>query len=137
MDVLERDEQIAALDGWLREASAGQGRLALVGGEAGVGKTVLVNRLCQLAHGRARVLRGACDALSTPRPLGPLLDIAAGIGGELDRLLSEGAPRERVFRAALAALRSTLTASLAIVEDAHWADEATLDLLRFLGRRLE
>jgi predicted ATPase len=81
MDLLERERHLEALDGWLREAAAGQGRLALVGGQAGVGKTALVGRFCRAARGRAGALRGACDALSTPRPLGPLLDVAAEVGG--------------------------------------------------------
>ena len=136
MDLLERERQLGALDGWLREAAAGQGRLALVAGEAGVGKTALVGRLREAARGRARVLVGACDALSPPPPLGPLRDIAAAAGAGLDRLLAENAPRDRIFRAALAELGAGLAPTLAVVEDAHWADEATLDLLRFLGRRL-
>jgi DNA-binding CsgD family transcriptional regulator len=136
MHLLERELHVESLDGWLREAATGGGRLVFVGGEAGVGKTALVDHFCRSARGRARVLRGACDALSTQRPLGPLLDIAAAVGGELDRLLSEEAARDRVFRAALAEFSAGLTPTLAIVEDAHWADEATHDLLRFLGRRL-
>src|SRR5690349_1204341 len=121
MDLLERERHLEALDGWLREVAAGQGRMVLVGGEAGVGKTALVGRFRQVARGRARVLFGACDALSTPRPLGPLLDIAIEAGGELDRLVTEGAERDRVFRAALSELNAGLVPTLAIVEDAHWA----------------
>ena len=97
MDLLERERELELLDGWLGEAAAGQGRFVLVGGEAGVGKTTLVNRFCGMARGRARVLVGACDALSTPRPLGPLLDIAVAAGGDLDQLVSENAPRDRIF----------------------------------------
>ncbi len=105
--------------------------------KSGVGKTSLIGRFREIARGRSRVLSGAFDALSTPRPLGPLLDIAAEAGGELDRLLTEGAARDRVFRAALNELSEGLVPTLAVVEDAHWADEATLDFLRFLGRRVE
>ncbi len=137
MELLERGEHLDLLEGWLREATAGQGRLVLIGGEAGVGKTALVDRVCRIAHGRARVLLGACDALSTPHPLGPLHDISASAGGELARMLREGAPRDQVFRAALAELSGGLTPTLAVVEDLHWADEATFDLLRYLGRRLD
>jgi len=137
LELQERELPLMALDGWLSESVNGGGRLVFIGGEAGVGKTALVDWFCRSAYGRARVLRGACDVLSTPRPLGPLLDFAASAGGELDRLLSRDAPRDRVFRAALSELNGGLTPTLAVVEDAHWADEATLDLLRFLGRRLE
>ena len=138
MALLERDHHLEALDGWLREAAAGQGRLVLVAGEAGVGKSAVVQRFAKaVAQGRARVLLGACDPLSTPRPLAPLQDIAYQAGGTLDRLLAEDAARDRLFRAFLAELDRGPLTTLAIIEDAHWADDATLDLLRFLGRRLE
>ena len=137
MDLLERERHVEALDGWLREAAGGQGRLVFLGGEAGVGKTTLVNRFSQLVRDRVRLLRGTCDVLSTPRPLGPLLDFATSVGGDLDRALSDGAPRDQIFRTALTELGSGPNPTLAIIEDAHWADEATLDLIRFLGRRLD
>ena len=74
--------------------------------------------------------------MSTPRPLGPVLDIAGAVGGTLERLLGDsGQPRHRVLRDILAELSSGLRPTLAVFEDAHWADEATLDLLRFVGRR--
>jgi predicted ATPase len=82
------------------------------------------------------VLYGACDPLSTPRPLGPLLDVAAA-GSDLARLLHDGARRDQLFGAFLAELARGAEPVLAVIEDAHWADEATLDLLRFLGRRLD
>src|SRR3954468_10897785 len=139
MDLLERERHLESLDSWLRETVAGQGRLVLLGGEAGVGKSVLTEHFCQTAVAltRSRVLLGACDPFSTPRPLGPLQDIAAQTGGTLDRLLLADAPRDQLFRAFLAELRGGQSPTLAVVEDAHWADDATLDLLRFLGRRLE
>ncbi len=137
IELLERTPQLEALDAWLREAATGSGRLVFVGGEAGVGKSTLIDRFCELARGRVRVLRGVCDALSTPRPLGPLFDIAASVGGELDRLLREDAPRDRVFRAALAELNNGSIPTVMVIEDIQWADQATIDLLRFLGRRLD
>jgi DNA-binding CsgD family transcriptional regulator len=81
------------------------------------------------------VLIGACDALSTPRPLGPLLDIAHDVSGEVAQLVAADAPRHLLFRAALDALTAS-GPTLFIIEDAHWADEATLDFLRYLGRRV-
>jgi len=83
----------------------------------------------------ARWAQGACDGLFTPRPLGPLFDIAGRFGGELRAACDRGAGREELFRALLAELDSARLTVLAI-EDVHWADEATLDLLRFLGRRV-
>jgi DNA-binding CsgD family transcriptional regulator/tetratricopeptide (TPR) repeat protein len=136
MALVERERQAAALAGWLREAAAGQGRLVLIGGEAGIGKTVLVDTFCQAHRQEARSFAGACDALSTPRPLGPLVDIARQIGGALQQTVFSGAPREAIFDALLAELHRGTAPTLLVVEDAHWADEATLDLLRLLARRL-
>ena len=84
----------------------------------------------------ARWSWGACDGLFTPRPLGPLLDLAGQLGGELEDLCRAGAAREDLFRALLRQASEPGTLSVLVVEDIHWADEATIDLLRFLGRRL-
>ena len=136
--LLERDAQLAALRDYAEEAAAGRGRMVLVSGEAGVGKSSLVEAF----EGRwdaARWAWGACDGLSTPRPLGPLLDLARDLDDELDRLCHSGAPREVLFDAVLERLPRRDTADpevVLVVEDVHWADEATLDLLRFLSRRL-
>jgi DNA-binding CsgD family transcriptional regulator len=136
MQLLERDSALDALGDWFAEARAGRGRLVLVGGEAGVGKTTLVEEFALRHRQAARVLRGACDPLTTPRPLGPLADVAPALGGRLDQLLRDEAPREVLFSALLDRLRDTRGATVLVVEDVHWADEATLDLLRFLARRL-
>ena len=76
MPLLEREPALDRLGGWFAEARAGRGRLVLVGGEAGVGKTALVDEFVLRHRQVARVLRGACDPLTTPRPLGPLADVA-------------------------------------------------------------
>ena len=136
MQLLERESALDALGGWFAEAQAGRGRLVLVGGEAGVGKTALVDEFALRHRQAARVLRGACDALTTPRPLGPLADVAPALGGRLDQLLRDEAPRDVLFGALLERLRDARVATVLVVEDVHWADEATLDLLRFLARRL-
>jgi DNA-binding CsgD family transcriptional regulator/tetratricopeptide (TPR) repeat protein len=107
----------------------------LVAGEAGVGKSVLVEQLQQDLPD-ARWSWGACDGLFTPRPLGPLFDLAGQLGGELEDLCQAGAAREDLFRALLRQVSGPGTLSVVVVEDVHWADEATVDLLRFLGRRL-
>src|SRR5215472_16182163 len=135
MKLLEREPSLASLAGYAREARHGEGRLVLVAGEAGVGKSALVE---QLQHGLpdARWSWGACDGLFTPRPLGPLFDLAAQLGGELEELCRAGAAREDLFRALLRQVSQPGTLSVVVIEDVHWADEATVDLLRFLGRRL-
>lgn len=133
MQLLERDDFLASLTEYAQDAAAGDGRLVLVAGEAGVGKTSLVEALHEL-RSDARWLWAACDGAFTPRPLGPLFDVAAQTGGPLDDACRNGADRELLFRLALDELATT--PSVLVVEDVHWADEATLDLLRFLGRRV-
>ncbi len=137
MDLLERDQDLRELHNLLQTAIAGQGSLLLLGGEAGVGKTSFVRSFTRDVKSRARVLVGSCDALSTPRPLGPLADIAADIGGEIERLLQSSARRDQVFSACFRELSGAWRPAVAVFEDVHWADEATLDLLRFLGRRID
>jgi predicted ATPase len=134
--LLERSAQLAALDGHLAALRAqGRGRLVLIGGEAGIGKTALVRAFCE-SRRATRVLRGACDALYTPRPLGPFLDIADEVGGELGALVARGAAPGVLVTALARELRSR-PPGIVVLEDLHWADEATLDVLRLLTRRIE
>lgn len=136
MELLEREQFLIELEAILTEIAAGPGRFVLVSGEAGIGKTTLVERFVEEHKSRARVLWGACDALFTPRPLGPLYDIAHQIQGNLLALLEEEAPRASIFSAVLDELGAGPAPSITVIEDVHWADEATLDLLKFLGRRI-
>lgn len=117
----------------LNQARAGQGHVVFLGGEAGVGKTTLVKEFCQSVEQTARVAIGACDPLSTPRPLGPLLDVAETLG---HLAVATDGSRDHLFRALLTNLHTNDEATLLVFEDVHWIDEATLDLLRFLGRRI-
>ena len=133
--LLEREAAQAALADYAREASTGSGRLVLVSGEAGIGKSALVDQLRETLHA-ARWSWGACDGLFTPRPLGPLFDLASQLGGEFDRLCQAGAGRDELFRALLQQLSGPGPLQLVIIEDVHWADDSTVDLLRYLGRRL-
>jgi DNA-binding CsgD family transcriptional regulator/tetratricopeptide (TPR) repeat protein len=130
--LLEREPYLTDLARWLE---SGTGGIVLVSGEAGIGKTSLLQEFCR-RQSSARVLWGACDALFTPRPLAPLHDIARQTKGALLGALDGGESRDRVFSAALDELESG-PASLVVFEDVHWADEATLDLLKFLGRRIQ
>jgi AAA ATPase domain len=135
MDLLERARMLEELDGELAATAAG-GRVVLVAGEAGIGKSALVRRFTERHAAGTRVLLGACDPLLTPRALGPLHDIARQTGGRLAGLLAAGGPREQLFAALLDELDQGTRPRVAVVEDAHWADEATMDLLVFLGRRM-
>jgi DNA-binding CsgD family transcriptional regulator/tetratricopeptide (TPR) repeat protein len=135
MELLERTSFLRTLAEYAGAARLGDGRLVLVSGESGIGKTALVETFQQQTKG-ARWLWGACDGLLTPRPLGPLFDVGAQVGGELDALCRQGAHRDRLFAAFLAEIHAPGTLTVVVVEDVHWADEATIDLLSFLGRRL-
>jgi DNA-binding CsgD family transcriptional regulator/tetratricopeptide (TPR) repeat protein len=127
MVLIERGSQLAALSQYLEDTRDGSGVLVLVGGEAGAGKSALVSEF--LAEVAVRVVAGSCDGLSTPRPLGPLIDVAAQL--EVDATL----PRDQLFAAILGAI--TRQSTIVLVEDAHWADDATADFLLYAGRRLD
>lgn len=135
MKLLERDLFLQELDTMLQDALAGQGRVALVSGEAGIGKTSLIEHFTHKHQNSVRVLWGACDSLFTPRPLGPLYDIAMGLEGQLPSLLNSNADRQAIFSACLVELQNPPT--IIVFEDVHWADEATLDLIKFLSRRIQ
>jgi DNA-binding CsgD family transcriptional regulator len=138
IDLLERDQLSAALDELLTQAAAGgAGHTVLVSGEAGIGKTTLVERFVERNRARVCALWGACEALFTPRPLGPLHDIARQTGGELRALLERETDRATVFAAFLEELQASAVPPIVVFEDVHWADEATLDLIKFLGRRIQ
>ncbi|TMQ91640.1 LuxR family transcriptional regulator [Actinomadura soli] len=136
--IIERDLELgvlaAAVRG-LRAGSAAGGSIVLVTGEAGIGKTSLVRAFQESHRDGLRVLVGACDDLMAPCGLGPLREAACGTGGPLERALGGARPREEVFAAAAAEFGGPDPAVL-IVEDVHWADDGTLDVLRYLARRL-
>jgi DNA-binding CsgD family transcriptional regulator/tetratricopeptide (TPR) repeat protein len=133
--LLEREHELARLEAALEGASAGRGCVALVTGEAGAGKTALIGRFCADRAGSARVLRGACDALFTPRPLGPIQDVAFEVGPPLAELLLAEATPYRVATTLFDELRRN-EPTLLVIDDVHWADEATLDVVRLLARRI-
>src|ERR1700722_17844006 len=136
MILLERDPALASLRQYAHEASQGEGRLVLIAGEAGVGKSVLVERF-QRDLPDAFWSWGACDGLSTPRPLAPLFDLALDLGGTLEDLCRGRPERAEVLAALLRQVTIDERLDVIVIEDVHWADEATLDLLRFLTRRIQ
>lgn len=141
MDLLERSPALEDLKRWLGDARTGQGRLVLVEGEAGIGKTSLLNEFAA-RHRVASLLWSGCDSLNTPRPLGPLVDLAPALGHHVEELLRGLAlphrevPRDALFAGVLERLGSGGGVWVLVIEDLHWADETTLELLRFLARRM-
>lgn len=136
--LLERQDVLAELSGLARRAGAGAGRVVLLRGEAGVGKTALIDRFNGGLDGSWRVLRGWCEPLGAPRPLGPLIDALPGLGSDA------AGPVAALHAGDVSAMYARLLAVLGsgphwvwVIEDAHWADGATLDLLRFLARRVD
>jgi DNA-binding CsgD family transcriptional regulator len=136
MELLERDTDFERLEDHFQQALVGNGRVVFLAGEAGVGKTTLIDEFRRRIADRVDVLHFSCDALSTPGPLGPVRDLAAVLGLPSDQSLFDGEAREQLFRAILAALTARTRPIVLIGEDAHWSDGATLEILRFLGRRI-
>ena len=136
MQFVDRDGQVDTVLAYAAEADAGTGRLVLVEGEAGVGKSTLLEQV-EARLPDATWHWGACDGLFTPLPLAPLRDIADDVGGPLLEACRTDASRETLFAALVEAIRGTDGLTVLVFEDVHWADEATLDLLRHTGRRIQ
>ncbi len=134
--LVEREEQLNLLKSALNSAQEGQGRIVILSGEAGIGKTALLREFAAKAPADVKVCWGGCEALFTPRPLGPLQDMAHMIDPGLAALLAQTATQDRIFPALLGALQDSPLRHVLIFEDVHWADNATLDLIKYLGRRV-
>ncbi|MGY1690898.1 ATP-binding protein [Geodermatophilus sp. SYSU D01105] len=135
MDLLERDGPIRSLTAACDRAARGRGGVVLVTGEPGIGKTALATAFADRLLG-GRVLLGRCDDLATPRPLGPLRDLAGAVGGPLSRSLAEGAPPSEVHDRLLGELAAPPHPTVLVLEDVHWADDATVDVITTVGRRI-
>jgi DNA-binding CsgD family transcriptional regulator len=135
--LLEREGVLAELGLLARGTRRGAGRVVLLHGEAGVGKTAVITRFTAGLDPMVKVVTGWCDPLATPRPLGPLLDALAGMGTAAAGLGAaiDAGDTGAMYRRLLATLRDR-NCWVWVIEDAHWADGATLDLLRFLARRI-
>jgi len=134
--LLERAEQLGLLRRTLARAREGHGHTFLIGGEAGIGKTTLLEHFAAGCDGDARVLWGTCEALATPRPLGPLADIAEEMGGALLEALQSNRPAHELFQSLLHGVRAHDGPTVVVVEDAHWIDDASADFLKFVARRI-
>lgn len=132
--LLERDGDLAGLQRILRSVAAtGRGAVVSVTGEAGSGKSSLVRAFLEAVSPDVAVAAGGCDDLLAPRSLGPFRDMADALPG-VGTALTEQRPPEEVFPRLLRALAARPT--VVLVEDVHWADDVTLDAIRYLARRI-
>ena len=136
MQLLERESYIEELNCLLDRIPSVGGCVALISGEAGIGKTSLLREFAAVQNKAACVLWGGCEALFTPHPLAPLQDISRQIGGDFPKTICAAPNRHEIFNATLDQFARLPAPSVVVIEDAHWADDATLDLIKFLGRRL-
>ena len=137
MELLERQVELESLARQLREVNANAGRLVFVCGEAGIGKSTLVEQFIKQSPRGTRVVWGHCDALETSRVLGPVNEVIAAMGVSRNAGAVAAASRERLFPDVLALLSSPNPPCIVVLEDLHWADELTLDFVRFIGRRIQ
>jgi DNA-binding winged helix-turn-helix (wHTH) protein/tetratricopeptide (TPR) repeat protein len=131
--LLERKDAFLALENALASTRQGVGATCLVFGEAGIGKSSLCDAFLSRLEG-VRVLRGGCEALLSPRPLGPLYDFAGQLDEPARRAIREADARSVLFPTVYECLQDRPTVLL--LEDLHWSDEATLDFVKYLGRRV-
>src|SRR6478752_10712950 len=136
MELLERDGALAALAKAHAAAAEGDGLVVFVTGEPGIGKTALVNRFVADLGEDARVLLGTCDDLSIPRPLGPFRDLVGSVSPALEEALAAGAAPHDIQALLIAELDLPPRPTVLVVEDVHWADDATFDTLVVVGRRI-
>jgi DNA-binding CsgD family transcriptional regulator/Tfp pilus assembly protein PilF len=136
MKLLERADYLNTMNSIFNGIAGDGGHTLFIAGEAGIGKTSLVREFTNQIENNIRILSGGCDALFTPRPLGPLFDISANLSGEFQRILRTNANRSSLFNAFLEELKEKNQTTLLIFEDVHWADEATLDLIKYFSRRV-
>ena len=135
MEMLEREIHLGRMTSLLAGAAEGSGRVILVRGEAGIGKTTLVQSFGAAIADQASVLAGACDDLMTPREFGPLWDMAREDPGLAHAL--ESGDRSRIYQVAVQLIGRDERPTVLVIEDVHWADAATLDLIKVLGRRID
>jgi DNA-binding CsgD family transcriptional regulator len=136
MKLIERDGFLDLLQTKFTTVAQGEGHCVFVSGEAGIGKTALVKAFCKQQQGHCTIYQGACDALFTPRPLAPLYDIMWQVNKDIWPASHNIEKRTELFAAFFQELSRQKEKIIIVFEDIHWADEATLDFIKFFARRI-
>ena len=132
--LLERETELQRLADLREDMATAGGKVVLVRGEAGIGKSSLVRAFIARIENSTRVHVGFCDDLQTPQPFGPLWDMAREHRPLLEALRSSD--RQQVMEAFFDLLSSSLRPNVVVIEDTHWSDEATLDAIKYVSRRI-
>ncbi len=136
MELIERAGFLTSLNSKFETVLQGEGHCILLSGEAGIGKSSLVKAFIRERENDCNIFQGTCDALFTPRPLAPLYDIALQMQSDLFLEKKDITDRAGLFSRFFQELSSRKEISLVVIEDIQWADEATLDFIKFLTRRI-
>src|SRR3954469_5034791 len=136
MELIERSEVLSFLQTQFKSVAENEGHCVFISGEAGIGKTALVKAFCKQQRDDCSIYQGACDALFTPRPLAPLYDIMWQLCSDFARYSHKVEERPVLFSKFFHELSDKKEKILIVFEDIHWADEATLDFIKFFARRI-
>jgi hypothetical protein len=138
MALLEREAPLRLAAEAVEQARLGHGGTLLVSGEAGIGKSTLIGRLLADLSRGPLVLQGRCEDLSSPRPLGPLhdMDLARRLPLPVREAMNDSGSADALFSSVLDVVGGTTGGTVIVFEDVHWADQATLDLVKYLSRRI-
>src|SRR4051794_16709848 len=136
MQLIEREELLTLLQIQFDTIAEGEGHCVFISGEAGIGKTALVKAFCKQQQDNCNIYLGACDALFTPRPLAPVYDILWQVNSNLWPVSQPIEQFSQLFSKFFYELSRQKGKSIIVFEDIHWADEATLDFIKFFARRI-
>ncbi|HET6767100.1 MAG TPA: LuxR C-terminal-related transcriptional regulator [Chitinophagaceae bacterium] len=136
MELVEREGFLVSMKTKFENITHGEGHCILVCGEAGIGKTSLIRAFCKEAKNKCKIYQGTCDALFSPRPLGPIYDIIWQMGSDIRDSIRNITDRAALFSRLFNELESQAGTTIIVIEDIHWADEATLDFVKFFVRRI-
>ncbi|TAI49572.1 helix-turn-helix transcriptional regulator [Flagellimonas allohymeniacidonis] len=135
MKLIEREDEMATLQRYANECLDRQGKVVSIYGEAGIGKTSLVNAFLDECRDTFKICQGYCESLFTPRPFGPIYDMSSHLRQDFLKILANG-NRAIIFESFKQEILRSKRPIILVFEDVHWADEATLDLIKYLGRRI-